>query len=124
MPLCTRSAASSAPAPSESSDKTMMSAGATGSFTTSAHPAACRTGSRRERIATIANAANASTTKIGAHLAHLKIIPRFIKLLHESALTNIGYAPCKRARLYIARTRNRKTGRSEVEPLSHQHRDL
>src|SRR5712664_706302 len=66
MPLCTRSAASSAPAPPESSDTTMMSVDATGSFTTSAHPAARRTGSRRERTATIANAANATTTTIGA----------------------------------------------------------
>ena len=73
-PLCTRSAASSAPAPSESSDKRMMSAGETGSsFTTSAYPAARRTGSRRERIATIANAANASAARIAAHVGHLKI---------------------------------------------------
>ena len=74
MPLCTRSAASSAPAPPDSNDKTMMSADATGSFTTSTHPAARRTGSRRERIATIANATNASTTRIGTHLGNLKII--------------------------------------------------
>ena len=77
IPLWTRSAASSAAAPPESTDKTMMSADATGSFTTSTHPAARRTGSRRERIATIASAANPSTTKIVAHLGHLKIIPRF-----------------------------------------------
>ena len=95
MPLCTRSAASSAPAPSESSDKTMMSAEATGSFTTSAHPAARRTGSRRERIATIANAATASTTTIEAHLGHLKIILGFIRLLHESAMSPTGeHRPC------------------------------
>src|SRR5271165_26825 len=87
MPLCTRSAASSAPAPSESSDKTMMSAEATGSFTTSAHPAARRTGSRRELIATIANAATASTTTIEAHLGHLKILRGFIRLLHESVMS-------------------------------------
>ena len=88
MPLCTRSAASSAPAPSESSDKTMMSADATGSFTTSAHPAARRTGSRMDRIAMIANAANARTARIGeAHLGHLKIILGFIRLLHESAIS-------------------------------------
>src|ERR1700730_8671736 len=81
-PLCTTSAASSAPAPPESSDKTMMSADATGSVTTSAHPAARRTGSRRERIATIANAPNASTTRIEAHLGHLKVILGFIRSLH------------------------------------------
>ena len=53
-PLCTKSAASSAPAPPGSRDKRMRSAGATGSsFTTSVHPAARRTGSRRERMATI-----------------------------------------------------------------------
>src|ERR1700731_4712182 len=86
MPLCTRSAASSTPAPPESNDTTMMSADATGSFTTSAHPAALRTGSRRERTATIANAANATTTRIAAHLGHREIILGFIGLLHESAV--------------------------------------
>src|ERR1700722_3594145 len=84
MPLWTRSAASSAAAPPEPTDKTMMSADATGSFTTSTHPAARRTGSRRERTTTIANAANPSTTKIGAHLGHMKITLRFIKLLHDA----------------------------------------
>jgi hypothetical protein len=74
IPLCTRSAASSAPAPPESSDKTTKSAEAMGSFTTSAHPAVRRTGSRREGIETIANAAKVSTAKIGAHLVRLKII--------------------------------------------------
>ena len=74
MLLCTRSAASSAPAPPEASDTTMTSADATGSFMTSAHPAARKTGSQRERIETIANAANASTTNIGTHLGHMKII--------------------------------------------------
>ena len=94
-PLCTRSAASSAPAPPESSDKTMMSADVTGSFTTSAHPAARRTGSRREGIATIANAANASTTRIGAHLGQLKIILGFIGSLNESAMSPAGkHRPC------------------------------
>ena len=87
MPLCTRSAASSAPAPPESSDKTMISADATDSFTTSAHPAARRTGSRRERIVAIANATNASTTRIGTHLGNLKIILGFTGLLHESAMS-------------------------------------
>ena len=95
MPLCTRSAASSAPAPPESSDKTMMSADATGSFTTSAHPAARRTGSRSERIAKIANAAKASTTRIGPHLGHLKIILSFIRLLHRSGISPAGeHRPC------------------------------
>jgi hypothetical protein len=65
----------------------MMSADATGSFTTSAHPAARGTGSRRERIATIANATTASTTTSEAHLGHLKIILGFIWLLHESAVS-------------------------------------
>jgi hypothetical protein len=91
MPLCTRSAASSAPAPPESSDTTMMSADATGSFTTSAHPAALRTGSRKERTATIANAANATTTRIGAHhLGRQEIILGFIGLLHESVVSPAG----------------------------------
>jgi hypothetical protein len=94
-PLCTRSAASSAPAPPESSDKTMMSADATGSFTTSAHPAARRTGSRRERMATIANAANATTTRIGVHLGQLKIILGFIGSLNESAMSSADeHRPC------------------------------
>jgi len=48
------------PAPPESSDMTMMSAGATGSSTTSAHPAARRTGSDGG-TATMAAATNAST---------------------------------------------------------------
>ena len=74
MPLCTRSAASSAPAPPESSDKTMMSAGPTGSSTTRAHPAARKIGSRRERTATIADAANASTTRIAVDLGPLRFI--------------------------------------------------
>jgi hypothetical protein len=64
-----------------------MSADATGSFTTSAHPAARRTGSRREGIATIANAANATTTRIGVHIGQLKIILVFIGSLHESAMS-------------------------------------
>src|SRR5262249_28526308 len=63
-----RSAASSAPAPPESGDKTMMSAGATGSLTTSAHPAARRAGSRTEGTTTMVVAANATTTRIRARL--------------------------------------------------------
>ena len=78
MPLCTRSAASSAPAPPESSDTTMMSAGATGSLATSAHPAARRTGSRTEGTATMAAAANATTTRIGAHLGRRELMLGFI----------------------------------------------
>ena len=74
MPLCTRSAASSAPAPPEPSDTTMMSAGATGSLTTSAHPAARRTGSRTEGTATMVAAANATTTRIGAHLGRRELM--------------------------------------------------
>ena len=74
MPLCTRSAASSAPAPAEFDDMTMMSAGATGSLTTSAHPAVRRTCSRTERTATMAAAANATTTSIGAHLGRRELI--------------------------------------------------
>ena len=95
MPLCTRSAASSAPAPPDPGDTTMMSADTTGSFTTSAHPAARRTGSRRERTATIENAANATTTTIGAHLRRREIILGFIRLLHESAMSPAGeHWPC------------------------------
>ena len=69
MPLFTRSAASSAPAPPESSETTMMSAGVTGSLTTSAHPAARRNGSQKEGIATIAVAANAPISSIERHRA-------------------------------------------------------
>jgi hypothetical protein len=36
-------------------------------------------------MATIANAANASTTRIGAHLGQLKIILGFIGSLNESS---------------------------------------
>src|SRR5882672_8429224 len=69
MPLCTRSAASSAPALPAESDTTMMSAGAAGSLATSAHPAARRTGSRTEGTATMAAATAAATSnRIGAHL--------------------------------------------------------
>jgi hypothetical protein len=39
---------------------------------------------------TIANAANASTTRIGAHLGHLKIILGFIRLMDESAMSPAG----------------------------------
>ena len=54
------------PAPPESSDTTMMSAGATGSLTTRAHPAARIAASREKKIATMAAAA--TTTRIGTHL--------------------------------------------------------
>ena len=91
-PLCTRSAASSAPAPSESIDKTMMSAGATGSSTTSAHPAARKTGSRRERIATIANAANASAARIVAHLGHPKFSSLHRYYITSTASSGIAFA--------------------------------
>jgi hypothetical protein len=57
----------------------MMSADATGSFTTSAHPAALRTGSRRERTATIANAANATATRIGPHLGRRGLMLAFME---------------------------------------------
>src|ERR1700733_14356026 len=61
----------------------MTSAGATGwSLTTSAHPAARKTGSRRGRIERIANATKASAARIVAHRGHLKIHLRLIKLLH------------------------------------------
>jgi hypothetical protein len=66
IPLWTRSAASAAPAPEESSDMTMMSAGATGSLTTSAHPAARRIGSRTEGTKTMAAAATINS--IAPHL--------------------------------------------------------
>src|SRR5258705_3408920 len=86
-PLCTRSAASSDPALPESTDKTTKSADATASSTTSAHPAARRTGSLTERTATIANTANANTTRTAAHLSRREIIIRFIGLLHKSAMS-------------------------------------
>src|SRR5713101_3367523 len=82
MPLCTRSATSSAPAPPESSDTTMMSAGATGSLTTSAHPAARRTGSRTDGKATMAAAAAATTTRVAAHLGDRRLMLRFISKSH------------------------------------------
>ena len=62
IPFCTRSAASRAPAPPESSDTTIMSAGAIHSSTTSAQPAARRTGVRTEGIAIVIAATNATTT--------------------------------------------------------------
>jgi len=77
-----RDAASSAPAPPESSDMTMMSAGATGSLTTSAHPAPRRTGSRTEGTATIAPAAKATTTRIGTHLGRRELVLGFIFKFH------------------------------------------
>src|SRR5262249_2635225 len=87
MPLCTRSAASSAPAPPESSDRTMMSAGVTGSLTTSAHPAVRRTGSRTEGTATMAAAANATTTRIGTNPGRRELMLGFMESLHECALS-------------------------------------
>jgi hypothetical protein len=68
MPLFTRSAASGAPAPSVSSDTTMISAGATVSLTTSAHPAARRSGRRAGVTVRIAAAANATAPRIKTHL--------------------------------------------------------
>src|SRR5215471_13298180 len=82
MPLCTRSAASSAPAPLESSDTTMMSAGATGSSTTSAHPAARRPSSRTKGMARRATTANA-TTRLGIHFRRFELTLRSMGLLHE-----------------------------------------
>ncbi len=70
------------PAPAESIDTTMMSAGATGSLTTSAHPAARRAGSRTEGTAKMAAAANATTTRIGAHLGRREIMLGFISKFH------------------------------------------
>jgi hypothetical protein len=67
------------PAPPESSDTILMSAGASGSLTTSAHPAARRTGSRTEGIATMATAANAkgriSAARSSSFGFHLQISP-------------------------------------------------
>ena len=71
-------------------DKTMMSADVTGSSATSAHPAARRIGSRRERTATIANAANATTTSMAAHFGRREIILGFTRLLHESNMSPAG----------------------------------
>jgi hypothetical protein len=76
IPLCTRSAACSAPAPPETSDMTMISAGATGSSTTSAHPAARRTGSRTDGTATIETATSATTTRIAADTGRRELTPK------------------------------------------------
>src|SRR5262249_46847701 len=62
------------PAPPESSDTTMMSAAAIGSLTTSAHPAARRTGSRTEGTRTMVAAANATTTRVGPQLGHRELM--------------------------------------------------
>ena len=56
-----------------------MSAGATGSLTTSAHPAFRRTGCQTEGTATIAAAANATTTRIGAHLGRRELMLGFME---------------------------------------------
>src|SRR6516225_2843962 len=53
------------PCAADTRTMTMMSAGATGSLTMSAHPAARRTGSRTEGTATMVAAATATTTRIG-----------------------------------------------------------
>ena len=98
-----RSAASSAPAPPESIDATMTSAGATGSFLmTSAHPAARNTGSRSGRIATIANAANASAIRIRVHLGHLNSYPASSRCcthrdLHQSQTSAVMPLGCRYA---------------------------
>jgi hypothetical protein len=47
---------------------TMMSAGATGSLTTSAHPAARKTGTRTEGTATMAAAADATSARGSVHV--------------------------------------------------------
>jgi hypothetical protein len=57
----------------------MMSAGATGSSTTSAHPAVRRTGSRTEGTATMAAAANATITRIGTHLGRRELMLAFME---------------------------------------------
>src|SRR5262245_485000 len=101
IPLCTRSAASRAPAPAELADMTMMSAGAIGSLTTSAHPAARKIGSRRE--GTVAIAANAANTKIQAHLPRWGLILRFMASLRKVVLT-VRLAPKTISRLMPART--------------------
>jgi hypothetical protein len=79
MPLFTRSAASPAAAPPESSDTTMTSEGPIGSLTTIAHPAARRTGSRTEGTATMAAAAIATTTRIGAHLDRSRKLAQLLR---------------------------------------------
>src|SRR6516165_5168349 len=71
------------PAPPEPSDTTMMSAGATGSLTTSAHPAARRTGSRTEGTATKVAATNATTTRIGAHLGRRELMLRTSRVARQ-----------------------------------------
>jgi hypothetical protein len=62
------------PARADSADKTIMSAGAAGSLSTSAHPTARRTGSRTDGQATMAAAANATTTRIGTRVGYLELI--------------------------------------------------
>ena len=62
-----------------------MSAGATGSLTTSAHPAARKNGSRTERTATIATTANATITRIGTQLSRLERMLKFIVFICTKA---------------------------------------
>src|SRR5262245_31597527 len=78
MPLCTRSAASSEPAPPESIDMTMMSAGSISSLTTSALPAACRIGLRTLGKTPVAVAAKATATSGEAHLSRENFVLRLI----------------------------------------------
>jgi hypothetical protein len=56
----------------------MMSAGATGSLMTSAHPAARRTGIRTEGTATMAAAPNATIARIEAHLGRRELMLGFL----------------------------------------------
>src|SRR5262249_55950253 len=74
MPLLTRSAASSAPASLESRETTITSAGASGSLTTSARPAARRIVSLTEGTATMAAVVNPTTTRIGEHLGRRELM--------------------------------------------------
>ena len=93
-PLCTRSAASRTPAPPESLDMTMTSAGATGSLTTSAHPAARKIGSRKTAAATVVAMTSARTMRIGTDFDLRTAIFRFMGeryLEKYPALATIGF---------------------------------
>jgi hypothetical protein len=56
----------------------MMSAGATDSLTTSAHPAARKIGSRTVGTAATTATANATTARIRTHLGHRDFILEFM----------------------------------------------
>src|SRR5262249_6698812 len=65
----------------ESGDMTMMSAGLTGSLTTSAHPAPRRNGSQTDGTAAVPAVATAATIKIAAHLNRGETMLKFMSLV-------------------------------------------